>query len=97
MKIQTDSLDFGTNRKKFIPRIDLIGADIQSSGTATLEISTDDFATFRTLGTFDLTKINPFITRCGSFKGSASFRLTHSANTAFRAEALKVWYEVGSA
>jgi hypothetical protein len=87
--------DFGNGNRKFLKSIELV-ADQQSSGTTTLQISTDDFATFTTLGTFDMTAAKKIIHRCGSFKGGASFKLTHSANTPWRGEALIVEYEVGS-
>lgn len=96
MTIQTGKLDFDTPNRKFVSRVELIGSDVQSSGTATLEASDDDFANFFTLGTFDMTQTRPFITPCGSHVGGRSYRLTHSANTAFRAQALEFTYTVAS-
>ncbi len=92
MTIQMDKWDAGTNKRKFLDRIDLLGSDIQSSGTTTLEISIDDYATWVTVGTFDNTVIDPYMVNCGSFVGAAAFRITHSANTAWRAKGLKVYY-----
>jgi hypothetical protein len=89
MTIQTSKTDFGTDDLKSVWEVALMGSDIQSSGTATLEYSDDDYTTWVTAGTFDLTKINPRITRAGSFRGGRAWRLTHSANTPFRAQALK--------
>jgi hypothetical protein len=43
-----------------------------------------------------MTKAKKIIHRCGSFVGGASLRLTHSANTAWRGEALIVEYDVGA-
>lgn len=98
MTVQTSRIDHGTAKRKFVPRITLIG-DKQASGTATLEYNDNDYASssWVTAGTFDLTKMKPFITRCGSYEGGRAYRLTHSANTAFRAEALDIEYTVGSA
>jgi hypothetical protein len=95
MTVQTSRSNLGTNKRKTVNRISLV-ADKQSSGTVTLEKSDDDFATWTTLGTFDLTKANPTIHRCGSHVGGRAYRLTHSANTAFRAEALEIEYDVGA-
>lgn len=92
---QTSKTDFNTDNLKTIKSVALMGTDIQSSGTATLEYSDDDYTTWTTAGTFDLTKVNPRIFRCGSFRGGRAWRLTHSANTAFRAQALKFEYEIG--
>lgn len=95
LTVQTAGLDFGTDKRKLVSAI-WLDADTQASGTATLEASDDDFATFVTLGTFDMTKHEKKITRCGSHKGERSYRLTHSANTAFRAKSLRVEYTVGT-
>jgi hypothetical protein len=95
MTIQLARQDFGTGNRKFLKSIELV-ADQQASGTTTLEISKDDFATWTTIGTFDMTKAKKIIHRCGSFVGGASLRLTHSANTAWRGEALIVEYDVGA-
>lgn len=92
---QTSRINFGTNRRKFVRCIRFVG-DKQDSGVATLEYSIDDFATFVTLGTFDMTSMNPTINRPHSFVGGASYRLTHSAATLFRAEALEFEFEIGS-
>lgn len=95
LSCQTSKQDFGTEALKTVKSVSLMGSDIQSSGTATLEYSDDDYTTWTTVGTFDLTKINPKIHRCGAFRGGRAWRLTHSDNTAFRAQALKFEYEVG--
>jgi hypothetical protein len=94
MVIQLARQDFGSGNRKFLKSIELV-ADTQASGTTTLEISKDDFATFTTIGTFDMTAAKKIIYRCGSFTGGASLRLTHSANTAWRGEALIVEYDMG--
>lgn len=93
--IQTTKLDFGTEDLKTVPRIDLI-ADTESSGTCLLEKSDDDYLTWQTLGTFDMTKQQKFVTRCGSHYGARAYRLTHSSNAGFRAQALDITYSVGT-
>jgi len=95
MTIQTARLDFGTGNRKSIHYMEL-DSDIQASGTATLEISDDDAQNFTTIGTFDMTQDHPRIYRCGSYKGGINIRITHSANTAFRASTLKVVYTEGA-
>jgi hypothetical protein len=93
--IQTQGLDFDTDELKTVSDI-WLDADTQSSGTALLEASDDDYATWKTIGTFDMTKHEKRITRCGSHRGERAYRLTHSANTAFRAQNLRIKYTVGS-
>lgn len=95
MIVQTSKTDFGTDDLKSVWEVALMGSDIQSSGTATLEYSDDDYTTWTTAGTFDLTKINPRINRVGSFRGGRAWRITHSANTSFRAQSLKFKFDTG--
>jgi hypothetical protein len=93
--IRTAGLDFGTGRRKFIPRIKLI-CDKVSTGTALLEASDDDFGSWVTIGTFDLTSMEPELNRCGSHVGKRAYRLTHSTNGPFRGEALEIDYEISA-
>lgn len=95
MQVRTSKIDFGSEVLKTIEKVTLIGSDIQSSGTATLEYSDDDYATWTTAGTFDLTVNNPTIHRCGSHRSGRAWRLTHSDNAPFRAKSLKFDYELG--
>jgi hypothetical protein len=94
MTITTSRVDHGTNKRKFIRAVRLIG-DVQDSGSAALSYSDDDYATFTSAGDFDLTITNPKLQGLGSYEGGRVWKLEHSANTAFRAEALEIEYEVG--
>lgn len=96
-EIRTMGLDFGTNKRKFVEEVRLI-CDKESTGTVTLEANDEDFdsTTWKTLGTFSLGTGEPKIHRCGSHKGKRSYRLTHSANGPFRAEALEIRYREGA-
>jgi hypothetical protein len=96
MEIRTSKINFGTNVRKFYSEVSLIGHNIQSSGTGTLEYSDDDYATWTTAGTFDLTQANPKITSCGSHQGGRAWRVTDSGNNAFHAQALKFDFTLGS-
>ena len=85
-------MDLGTSKRKRIKSIRLI-CDARSAGTCTLEWSDDDYATWSTARTFDLTSKEPKLTSCGSHKGYRAYRLTVTGNAAFRAEALEIEYE----
>ena len=91
MIVRTQGLDFDTDEHKFVSEI-WLDADTQASGTATLECSDDDYASWTTLGTFDMTSHEKRITRCGSHTGERAYRLTHSSDTAFRGRALRIKY-----
>ena len=95
MEIRTARIDHGTVDRKFIKSVKL-GADTQSSGTVTLEYSDDDYQSWRTAGTFDLTKADKMIHRVGSYKGGRAYRLTHSAAAANRMEYVEIEYEVAA-
>lgn len=88
MEIRTSKLDFGTEKRKFIHSISLV-ADEESSGEVLLECSDDDYQTWRTLGTFDLTNNRKRIPAAGSHRGGRAYRLTHSDAAPFRAQALE--------
>jgi len=96
MTIQSGRLDLGKGRSVTIHEARL-DSDIQASGTATFATSSDDAQNFTTIGTFDMTALNPRINRCGYYPdGILNFKITHSDNTAFRASTLRLKYSVGA-
>lgn len=94
-QIRLARVDHGTEKRKFVHSVRLV-ADEQTTGTVTLEASDDDYVSWTTLGTFDLTQKDKRINRCGSHKGGRAYRLTHSSNGAFRAEAMEIEFTVGT-
>ena len=92
VKIVTGKLDFGNTHQKRLFRVELI-ADAQTSGTVSIDWTDDDYVTFQTARTLDLVT-RPYTKSCGSFRRRA-FRLQHSTNAAFRAEALEFDYSDG--
>ena len=92
MTIQTEPKVLNKGRGFKINSIELL-ADNQASGSTTLEISRDDYATFQTLGSFPLTSNRKRITRGGYCRHHAIFRLTDSGNQAWRGQALVVDWE----
>lgn len=95
MTIRTSRIDLGTGNLKS-PEYYELDSDIQASGTATLEVSDDDYGTWVTIGTFDMTKMHPRIHRGKAWRGGRAHRLTHSANTPFRASTLTIKYSEGT-
>lgn len=90
-RIQTSLWDGGTNNRKYIKSIKLI-ADVQASGSASISWSDDDYANYNTARTVDMTSMFKELKACGSCR-RRSFKIEHSANTPFRAEALEIEYE----
>lgn len=94
-EIRTSKVDFGTQNRKFIHKIRLVG-DKQSTGEATISWSDDDYSTFNTARTFDLTKTNPEISACGSHRGGRVYKIQHTSANPFRAEAIEIVYSEGT-
>ena len=95
MSIRTARVNHGTSRRKFDTAIRLIG-DIQEAGTATLSVCDDDSGTYTTIGTFDLTQPAPRVHGAGSYEGGRSYKIEHSYNGPFRAEAIEIDYEIAA-
>jgi hypothetical protein len=95
MVIRTSAFDFGTDKWKYIHSLSWIG-DNESSGTLTVETSDDDFATWVTRGTIDLSSKQKKINGLGAHKGARAYRFTHSANAPLRGQAVDIEYSVGT-
>lgn len=87
VSITTPLWDNGNNRRKFCCRAEFIGDRV--SADALLSWTDDDYQTFSGTKTLTLSLARPSTWRLGSFRRRA-FRLTHTANTAFRGEALEL-------
>jgi len=98
--IQLESMDMGTGKKKFWKRIRPIG-DIQSSASAlTVSYADDDYTTYTTAGTIDLSSRQAMeqgltAPNLGSSR-RRSWKLTHAANTPNRLEAIDIEFEIGN-
>ena len=83
-RIQTGPEDGGTDATKFYHDLDIV-ADVEgSTSTLTIASSDDDYATYSTHGTLDLSGTRPLrLTGLGSAR-RRGWALTHSANTPMR-------------
>jgi hypothetical protein len=91
--IQTSLWDGETNNDKFIKSVSLI-ADNQASGDANISWSVNDYASYGANHPVNMTRMNKTVYDGPSGK-RFSFKITHAANTPFRAEAIEVVYEEG--
>lgn len=88
VKIVTDMMDFGApGLWKFCDRLGLHGEKASVTSNVSIRQTDDDYQTWSTARTIDMSLVTPEIYRMGSFKRRA-FELTHSANTALLLEAL---------
>lgn len=89
MIAQTQPIYLNDGKGFTINSVELIG-DTQASGSTTLETSADDYAAFKTVGSFDLTSQKKIVRRGGYYRSNVAFKLTDSGNNAWRGQALKV-------
>ena len=94
VEIVTNRYDFGTNLAKFMSRLTVIGDEQTSTSSLSIEYTDDDYQTYSTARTVDMSHSVPFLSRLGSFIRRA-FRLKHTANTALRLESLDADVEGG--
>lgn len=90
--VRTDRVDFDTDAYKHQAKFSLI-CDKQSSGTVVVDWTDDDYTTWNTSRTLDLTTSRTYTKAGGSFRRRA-FRLRHTANAPFRAESFELDYQV---
>lgn len=93
--MQLPKQDFGTNRTKFWHDVEIVGDREESASAVTLSYSDDDYQNFTTQGSTDLSNDRPRFTRVGSSRRRA-WKLTHSADTPMRIEALEGNMTIGS-
>lgn len=90
--IYTPNFDGDTRREKSLGRLDIIG-DVVAS-TLSLEFSDDDYQTWTSAGTADLSNPRPSFADLGSFYRRA-FHFYHRADTAFRVRSAELVLDVG--
>lgn len=92
MTIQSESLSLNGGEPFIIKKAKLI-ADTQSSGSAALAYSSDDYANFTTVGSFDLTAQDKEVWGGIYCDSAVAFKLTDSGNNAFRGQAIIIEWE----
>jgi hypothetical protein len=90
--IVTGKIDMGTGQQKRQFRLELI-ADRESTGTVTVDWSDDDYQSWSTSRSLDLTT-RPYTKSGGIFRRRA-YRFKHESDAPFRAEALELDFSLG--
>ena len=93
-RIQTSKVDFDTARRKFLNKIAIVGDEISSSTNLSVSWSDDDYTTFNTARTIDLSKSNQYLRVGGAFRRRA-FRLSNTSSLPIRLEAIELEYKEG--
>lgn len=96
MLVRTETIDFGTDRKKFYQKFKIIGDRQTTNSPVSVAYSDDDYATSTSAGTIQMSSTVNVLTRLGSSKRRAWY-LEHTTTTPFRAEAIELDFEVGEA
>jgi hypothetical protein len=90
--ITTNLIDFGTNRRKFITRLEVMGDEATSSTDLSIQWSDDDYKNFSTARTVDMSG-HMFLRNCGTTRRRA-FKLSHTDNTPLRLEKMEVEFDL---
>lgn len=93
-RVQLPATDLGTEKMKFWGDVRLIGDVETSASTITLACSDNDYQSFSTLGTMDLSSSRRQVLRTGASR-RRGWVLSHSANTPMRLEALELEPRMG--
>ncbi len=93
-KCYTPGWDGEMDSEKTVARLTVIGDQVAAS-TLDVSVSDDDFQTWSTAVSLDLSQEKPFISDMGSFYRRAHY-LHHRANTALRLEAIELKIAPGS-
>ena len=86
--------DHGTTRRKTYSALEIVGDIETSSCPIEITYSDDDYQTFTSAGTVNMSSDRPRLTRLGASR-SRAWALAHSGTTKFRIEVLEGEYEVG--
>ena len=90
--IQTRPIDFGTNNRKRLNRLTLIGADSRETSTCGISWSDDDGQNWSTARNVDMNDARPTLTRLGAFR-RRQFRFTNSSDAPQELEAMELDYD----
>ena len=89
MSIQTSKLDFGTNKRKRLHRLRIVGDQSSMANTMSVTWSDDDYQTYSSSRTIDLTINDQRTNNMGIFR-RRNFLLSNSSSTSTRLEAIEV-------
>lgn len=93
--IQTGLIDADTTQRKFCGRLELVGDEQTSASSVSVQYTNDDYQTLSTARTIDLSDSRPVLNHLGSFR-RRGYKLTHTADTPLRLEALEMDLTLGS-
>jgi len=93
-EVQTERIDFGTMRRKFVQRLELV-CDI-SPATANVQVSycDDDNITFSTARNLDTSQVRPYLSLGGNFR-RRRYKFSYTGDQPQRWEAFELFFRLG--
>lgn len=88
MTIQTSKFDLNNDSRKRLTRLKVIGDTKINSEDIDISWSDDDYSTFSTPRTVDISDVYKVLNNCGTFRRRA-FKLTYTGNVGLRLEAME--------
>lgn len=88
MAVQTNPIDFGTSRKKRLPKLWIVSDMYPSTNNLDISWSDDDYITYSPTRTVDMSSYNRYLTGLGSFR-RRSFQFVNTSELACRLEAIE--------
>jgi hypothetical protein len=91
---QTIPVDGGSQRRKFGSKLWVIGDKYSTSNQLSISWSDDDYTTFSTVRTIELSSTDPYLSAIGSFR-RRSFKITQTNSMPLRLETLEIPLKLG--
>ena len=92
---QTENVDFGTDKRKFYSKLRMIGDTQASTSNVGVAYRDEDGASFSAARNVDMSLADKSLSGLGAARKRA-WKLTHSANTPWRQEAIELDFTVGT-
>lgn len=90
MLVQTSKVDQGNSFRKRMPRLTVVGDRQVIPSVIDISWSDDDYQTFSTPRSVDMSASRAYLNNCGSVYRRRAFRLTNTAPTSMRLEGLEM-------
>lgn len=94
MVIQTSKIDVDTLKRKFLTKIGIVGDETTTSTNLSVQWSDDDYNTWSTARTVDLSTSHTYLRVGGAFRRRA-FKFSNTSSVPMRLEAIELEYKEG--
>jgi hypothetical protein len=95
VEVVTNPLDFGIRGRKFMHRLSVTGDQAVSTDNLTIDWSDDNYQTWSTSRTLDMSAKDPRLTALGSYTRGRAFRIKHTSALPMRLNSLEFGLDGG--